>query len=52
MSEQHLITAYKRGWYNHGQMLGQYLWDVPYESFDGDLSVPEEIARKLYAQSD
>lgn len=42
------VRGYKMAWYQKGQLYGEYLWDVPYESFEGDLSTAEEIANHQY----
>lgn len=44
------VKAYKMAWYNKGQLYGEYLWDVPFESYDGDMSSVEEIALNQYGK--
>lgn len=37
------VKAYTLGWYHSAQMSGKYLWDIPWESYDGE---DKEIIKK------
>lgn len=48
--KEDFILVYSLGWYQKGQMYGEFLYDVPYESYDDDVgrSLIKETATNQY----